>query len=62
MPTLTFPTLKAAQSATTLEFVPALAKRHHFVRSSSGAWCRTLGEPENAQTLRRVGPRVWHTR
>lgn len=55
----TWPTLKSVRQATNLEFIPALAKRHHFVKLTSGRWYRTLGPP-NPVGLVQTGPRVWH--
>jgi len=61
MPQLTFRTLREAQVTTQMEFVEPLAKRHHFVRLSSGRWCRTLGPPRG-EGLVKIRGRVWHSR
>lgn len=58
-PDVSWPTLREAQQATALEFTPALAKRHHFVKSSNGRWYRTLGPPD-PKGLTQVRDRVWH--
>jgi hypothetical protein len=59
MPQLTFRTLREAQSTTRTEFVPSIAKRHHFVKLPSGRWCRTLGPPKGEGLVKKRG-RVWH--
>lgn len=65
---MTWLTLRAAQTATQLEFASWLAERHHFVRCISGRWCVTLGPPASdvcydgvrMARARHVRGRVWH--
>lgn len=64
---MTWPTLKAARTATKIEFSDEGYKAHHFVRLPSGRWCRTLGAPGvrdpitgQPRKLKHVRGRVWH--
>ena len=54
--------LQNLQTATRIEFVPALARQHHFVRCLNGKWTRTLGAPGAPEGTRlvHVRGRVWH--
>lgn len=55
---MTWLTLTSVMSATRIEFTPALAAQHCFVRLPSGKWCRVLGAP--AANARWIKGRIYH--
>jgi hypothetical protein len=58
---MTWETLNDVRNQTKVEFVPELAKRHCYVRLSSGRWTRTLGPPD-PQTATHVRGNVYQAK